>query len=333
MTKGAYFPPMPHTVALLAYPGFELLDVSGPASVFTAANHFLRRGGNEPFYTIKVVSPAGGPVMSDGGVALESSALSRVAAAKVNTLLIAGGHTETWLAAIGEPLGRRWVARCVAYATRFGSVCSGAFVLASLGLVNGKRVATHWEAAAQLAETHPSVNVDPDALYVVDGKVWTSAGVTAGIDMVLAMVARDVGAAIANDIARGLVLYARRPGYQSQFSPLLRLQLEAEHPFGELIEWLRGNLDRTLDVPTLAKRAGLSDRTFHRKFVAATGQSPARVVEALRLDEARVLLSQGLSLKVIAGRVGLLPTTRFTAAFERRFGIAPRLFREMHAGL
>jgi transcriptional regulator GlxA family with amidase domain len=333
MTKGAYFLPMPHTVVLLAHPGFQLLDVTGPVSVFAAANHFLRRGGNKPFYAIEVVSPAGGAVMSDGGVALESCALSRVAATKVSTLLIAGGHTETWLAAIGEPVGRSWVSRCVAYAARFGSVCTGVFVLASLGLVNGKRVATHWEAATRLAETHPSVNVDPDALYVVDGKVWTSAGVTAGIDMVLAMVARDVGTAIANDIARGLVLYARRPGYQSQFSPLLRLQLEADHPFGELIEWLRGNLDCTLDVPTLAKRAGLSDRSFHRKFLAATGQSPARVVEALRLDEARVLLSQGLSLKVIAGRVGLLPTSRFTAAFERRFGITPRLFREMHSGL
>jgi transcriptional regulator GlxA family with amidase domain len=324
---------VPHTVVLLAHPGFQLLDVTGPVSVFAAANHFLRRGGNKPFYAIEVVSPAGGPVTSDGGVALASSALRRVAAAKVNTLLIAGGHTETWLAAIGEPVGRRWVSRCVAHATRFGSVCTGAFVLASLGLVDGKRVATHWEAAARLTETHPSVNVDPDALYVVDGKVWTSAGVTAGIDMVLAMVAKDVGAAIANDIAKGLVLYARRPGYQSQFSSLLRLQLEADDPFGELIEWLRGNLDRNLNVPTLAARAGLSDRSFYRKFVAATGQSPARVVEALRLDEARVLLSQGLSLKVIAGRVGLSPTTRFTAAFERRFGIAPRLFREMHAEL
>jgi transcriptional regulator GlxA family with amidase domain len=324
---------MPHAVVLLAYPGFQLLDVTGPVSVFAAANHFLRRGGNKPFYAIKVVSPAGGTVMSDSGVALESAALSHVAATKANTLLIAGGQSETWLAAIEEPLGRRWVPRCVAYATRFGSVCTGTFVLASLGLLDGKRVATHWEAAARLAEVHPSVKVDPDALYVVDGKVWTSAGVTAGIDMVLAMVARDVGAAIANDIARGLVLYARRPGYQSQFSPLLRLQLEADHPFGELVEWLRGNLDRTLDMPSLAKRAGLSERSFYRKFVAVTGQSPARVVEALRLDEARVLLSQGLSLKVIAGRVGLLPTTRFTAAFERRFGIAPRLFREMHAGL
>ncbi len=324
---------MPHTVALLAHPGFQLLDVTGPVSVFAGANHFLRRGGKKPFYAIEVVSPAGGPVTSDGGVALASSALPCVAAAKVNTLLIAGGYTETWLAAIGEPVGRRWVRRCVGSATRFGSICTGAFVLASLGLVNGKRVATHWEAAARLAETHPSVNVDPDALYVVDGKVWTSAGVTAGIDMVLAMVARDVGAAIANDIARGLVLYARRPGYQSQFSPLLRLQHKADDPFGELIEWLRGNLHGTLDVPTLAARAGLSDRTFYRKFVAVTGESPARVVEALRLDEARVLLSQGLSLKVIAGRVGLSPTTRFTAAFERRFGIAPRLFREMHARL
>jgi transcriptional regulator GlxA family with amidase domain len=328
-----YFLPMPHTVAILAHPGFELLDVTGPVSVFTGANHLARRSGKKPFYSVEVVSPAGGLVTSDGGVALDSRALQRVAAANVDTLLIAGGHGETWLAAIGEPVGRRWIPRCAAAAARFGSICTGAFVLAALGLVNGKRVATHWMLAARLAEKHPLVKVDSDALYLVDGKVWTSAGVTAGIDMVLAMVARDVGDAAANNIAKALVLYARRPGYQSQFSPLLRLQLHADDPFSELIEWMRGNLNRPLHVPTLAARAGLSERSFHRKFVSVTGQSPARVVEALRLDEARVLLSQRLPLKVIAARVGLSPTTRFTAAFERRFGITPRLFREIHGGL
>lgn len=324
---------MPHTVALLAHAGFELLDVAGPASVFTAANHALRRGGQKPFYAIGVVSPSGGLVVSDGGVALQSRALARMPAAKVDTLLIAGGHTETLLAAVGEPAVRRWVPRCVASVTRFGSICTGAFVLAALGLLDGKRVATHWEGSVRLAEAHPSVNVDPDALYVVDGKVWTSAGVTAGIDMVLAMVARDIGAAIANDIAKGLVLYARRPGYQSQFSPLLRLQLKADDPFGELIEWMRANLHRSLDVPSLAIRVTLSERTFYRKFVAVTGQSPASFIERLRLDEARVLLGQRLPLKAIASRVGLSPTTRFTAAFARRFGVAPRLFRDMHTGL
>lgn len=180
---------------------------------------------------------------------------------------------------------------------------------------------------------YPTVTVDPDTLYVVDGKVWTSAGVSTGIDMALAMVGNDLGAGIAGHAAKRLVLYARRPGYQSQFSPLLRAQLKADNPFAELINWLQSNLDRPLDVPSLAARAGLTERSFYRKFAAATGKSPARFIEEARLDAARMLLSQGLPLKVIAAQVGLSPPARLTAAFERRFGIAPKLFREMHAGL
>jgi transcriptional regulator GlxA family with amidase domain len=175
--------------------------------------------------------------------------------------------------------------------------------------------------------------VNSDALFVVDGPIWTSAGVTTGIDMALAMVAQDLDAAIAGQIAKGLVLYARRPGYQSQFSPLLKAQVKADSPFADLIEWIHANLAASLDVPTLAARAGLTERTFHRKFVAATGETPARFVEIARLDAARLLLARGSSLKSVAAQVGLFPTARFSDAFERRFGISPRLFRGMHAEL
>jgi len=147
------------------------------------------------------------------------------------------------------------------------------------------------------------------------------------------MVSRDVDAVIAGHVAKRLVLYARRPGYQSQFSPLLRAQVKADSPFAELINWLQNNLDRPLDVPSLAARAGLSERSFYRKFLAATGKSPAHFIETVRLDAARMLLSQELSLKKIAAQVGLSPTAHLTEAFERRFGVTPRLFREMHTSL
>jgi transcriptional regulator GlxA family with amidase domain len=157
-----------------------------------------------------------------------------------------------------------------------------------------------------------------------------SAGVTCGIDMALAMVARDFEASIAAVVAKRLVLYARRPGYQSQFSPVLQAQLKADSPFSDLIEWIHANLHEPLKVTVLAARAGLSERTFHRKFVAATGTTPARFVETVRLDAARLMLSRGLSLKAVAANVGLFPASRFADVFERRFGIAPGLFRELH---
>lgn len=202
-----------------------------------------------------------------------------------------------------------------------------------LGLLDGHRVATHWDSCAPLAERFPAVTVDPDALSVVDERIWISAGVTTGIDMALAMIARDLDAAIAGKVAKRLILYARRPGYQSQFSPVLQAQVKGDSPFADLIGWIQGNLDAPLDVPLLAERAGLTERTFRRKFVAATGMTPARFVETARLDAARMLLSRRLSLKEIAAKVGLYPTARLSEAFERRFGIAPRLFREMHSPL
>ena len=218
---------------------------------------------------------------------------------------------------------RRWLQKVAPRTRRYGSVCTGAFVLASAGLLDGKRVATHWASCARLAERFPAVSVDAEALYVVDGKVWTSAGVTTGIDMALALVEADLGAATANLIARHFVLYARRPGYQSQFSPMLQAQATADAPFAALIDWMQDHLDRELDVPTLARHAGYSERSFYRKFTEATGKTPAHFVEDLRLDAARTLLSKGLSLKLIAGRVGLKSSARLGQAFERRFGMAP----------
>jgi transcriptional regulator GlxA family with amidase domain len=311
----------PHRLFILAYEGCQLLDVSGPAAVFGAANEASGR----TVYDLRIVSPDGGPVASNAGVSIESRRIS----GQPETLLVAGGSRGLKAAMQRRDL-RRWLVKVAPRARRFGSVCTGAFVLAAAGLLDGKRVATHWAHCERLASQFPALSVDAESLYVVDGRVWTSAGVTTGIDMALALVEADLGAATANLIARHFVLYARRPGYQSQFSPLLQAQSAAEAPFAALIEWMQQNLDQPLDVPALAARAGLAERSFYRKFTRATGKTPAHFVESLRLDAARTLLAKGLPLKTIAGNVGLTSSARLGQAFERRFGVAPSLFREMH---
>jgi len=324
MSNVCYFLPMarPHQISLLAYEGCQLLDVTGPAAVFGAAND----GRDRPFYDVRIVSPDGGPVATNCGVA----AMSQPIGGRPDTLLVAGGSRGLKAALAREDV-LAWLRKAAPKAKRFGSVCTGAFMLAAAGLLDGKRVATHWASCERLADRFPALTVDADALYVVDGKVWTSAGVTTGIDMALALVEADLGAATANLIARHFVLYARRPGYQSQFSPLLQAQTNADAPFAALIDWMQDNLDKPLDVPALAGRAGLSERSFYRKFTDATGKTPAHFVEGLRLDAARTLLARGLPLKTIAGRVGLRSSARLGQAFERRFGMAPSLFREIHA--
>ncbi len=316
----------PHTVALLAFDGCQLLDVTGPASVFAAANKALGR----QIYDIEIVSPEGGAIATSSGVVLQSKPLSKLKPANVGTFLVAGGDYPALSKASDAAAVKRWVPRYAEASGRFGSICSGAFVLAELGLIDGKRVATHWTTCDRLAKTFPKVEVDANSLFVEDGGVWSSAGIAAGIDMSLAIVEKDIGRAAAYDIAKFLVLYVRRPGYQSQFSSLLRVQASVGAPFSELAFWIQTRLNEKLDVPTLAAQVGLAERTFYRKFVASMGQTPAQFVEDVRLDAVCSLLSEGLPLKTVAQRTGLKSTARLGAAFERRFGMTPSLFRQMH---
>jgi transcriptional regulator GlxA family with amidase domain len=320
-------------IIFVVYRDFELLDVSGPASVFNGANRALRQRGKPESYKVVLVSAQGGIIESSSGVGLQTRPVDELGPSEAQTVLVVGAEREPLLQAVADPALRAALPSLAGRAERFGSVCTGGFILAALGLLDGRRIATHWDSCKPLAAAFPKVTVDPDALYVVDGSLWTSAGVTTGIDMALAMIAHDLDASIAGEIAKRLVLYARRPGYQSQFSPVLRAQVKGDSPFADLIGWLHANLDAPLDVSSMAIRAGLTERTFHRKFTAATGQTPARFVEIARLDAARMLLSRGLSLKSVAAQVGLFPPARLAEAFERRFGVAPRLFRDMHAEL
>lgn len=317
----------PLNIAILAYAGVQILDVTGPAAVFAAAN----QAAGSPRYRLHVLSPAGGEVRTNCGLALGTQPFGTVETSALDTVLVAGGDAAALRLLAAHDAVAAWLTEASRRARRFGSICTGAFLLAHLGLVDGKRVATHWQACAELSRRYPRVLVDANALYVEDGRVWTSAGVTTGIDMALALVERDLGAGVAGAVARGLVLYARRPGYQSQFSALLMAQARASEPFSDLIDWIRAHLPARLDVPALAARMSMSDRSFHRKFTQAVGDTPARFVETLRLDEARNLLAAGTPLKEIAARTGYATAAQFSRAFERRFGMAPALFRTMHA--
>lgn len=315
-----------HRVGLLTFDGIQILDVTGPASVFAAANDTV----GKTHYEVRILSESGGMIKSNSAITIASEAMDDFAADFFHTLLIVGGDEDaTRTLALNRRTGA-WMRQSSEKAQRYGSVCTGAFALASYGLIDGKRVATHWSGCGELARLFPRVDVDTNALYVEDGRVWTSAGVTTGIDMCLEIVSRDLGAEVANAIAERLVLYAKRPGYQSQFSPVLRAQTRADAPFAKLIQWMKDNLTEVLDVPRMAAWVAMSERNFHRKFTTALGETPAHFVETLRLDEVRLLLGSGASLKEIAGRTGYTTAAQLSKAFERRFGMTPLLFREMH---
>ena len=318
----------PRRVVLVVFEGAQVLDITGPSAVFTSAN----RCAGESLYDVEIVSSNGGDVETSGAVTMRTKALADVSLRGIDTLLVVGGDERALLGAIADTPLLEWLRRAAARARRYGSVCSGTFVLGAAGLADGRRVATHWDGCDELAARFPAIIVDAESLYVVDGPVWTSAGVTTGIDMALAMIEEDVSAALAGAVAQRLVVYARRPGHQSQFSALLRAQVKGDAPYGSLVEWMHEHLEADLGVTALAKRAGQSPRDFHRKFARLTGETPARFVENLRLDRVRALLGHGLSLKEIADLSGFRSPVRMSRAFERRFGVKPSLFRQMLPG-
>lgn len=314
------------TVAILTFPRCQALDVTGPAAVFGAGNDKY----GQPYYDVQILSAKGGPVKSNSAVAFVTRSIEEVAPESVDTLLIVGGDDSGLLDLAADEAVRKWTVDCTLTARRYGSVCSGTFVLAHFGLLSGKRVATHWSVCTRLAERWPELEVDPNSLFVNDGPLWTSAGVTTGIDMSLEMVSTDLGKTVAHAIAKRLVLYARRPGHQSQFSSILSAQSHADAPFASLIEWMRENLTQPLTVPCMAEKVRMSERTFLRRFTQSIGETPAHFVETLRLDHTRTLLAAGMSLKDVAIQTGYSTSAQLSKAFERRFGMTPTLFKELH---
>ncbi|NOX68609.1 MAG: helix-turn-helix domain-containing protein [Gammaproteobacteria bacterium] len=318
---------MRRRILFIVYDQFELLDMSGPAAVFSAS----RLDADEARYEVILTSVQGGPVRTSTGVEVSSRALSTIRISSRDTVLVVGATRRPLQSAMNSLTLRHWLQGPVARAGRVGSVCSGAFLLAGAGILDGRRAATHWAACQELARTYPQIEVDPDALYVTDGRVWTSAGVSTGIDMALAMVEVDLGSRTMMRVARRLVVYALRPGNQSQFSSLLSAQSAGGDAFKDTIAWIDAHLDRAIKVSDMAAQAGMSERTFYRKFTDALGLSPHRYLGRARLDRGRQLLERGLATKRIAAAVGYASTAGFVAAFEARFDVSPALYKRMHA--
>jgi transcriptional regulator GlxA family with amidase domain len=316
-----------HLVAVPIYPRLQSLDAVGPGQVFGSANQLIGREA----YRVKFVATTPGPIATTAGFALLADGLRAVPPRAVDTLIVPGGDDEGVRAALADKALMRWIAAAATSATRACSVCSGAFLLAATGALDGRTAATHWSAVADLKRAFPNLTVDEQSIYVTDGKCWTSAGVTTGIDMALALLEQDHGRDLAAAVARQLVVYMRRPGHQTQFSATLNAQSAGDERLAKLAAWIEANLSKRLDVETLADKAAMSARTFHRHVREELGVSPAKFVEAVRLDAARRLLdARTLDLKQVAERAGFSGSDHLIRAFHRRFGVTPAAYRQMH---
>ncbi len=317
-------PTSPLRVALLGYDGFQTLDLVGPLDALASAN-----AEHAGAYRTLVVSLDGQSFVSETGLTVTPDcALSD--AWPVDTLILPGG------AALRRPGGAAQIAEALSRAAprlrRIVSVCTGLYGLAASGLADGRRATTHWKFAADLAARFPAVRLEPDAIFVKDGPIYSSAGITAAIDLALALIEEDHGPALAVATARDLVVYLKRAGGQRQYSEPLRFQAQAGDRFADLAAWMTEHLADDLGVESLADRVHLSPRQFTRRFVAHFGQSPARQVESLRLDAARLRLTGSpASIEAIAAAVGFRSADAFGRAFDRRFGLAPSDYRRRFA--
>ncbi len=316
---------MKKRIEFFLYPEMLALDVTGPLDVFHAANGLLSDNGrSEDGYEMIFSAIEPGSIPTSSG--LQFHADNRLGGEKTNILVVPGGRVAESLACNSVIV--QAVFQAAQKSERIVSICTGAFLLAAAGLLDGCRATTHWSEVDLLAERYPEVSVEPDAIYVQDGNIATSAGVTAGIDLALALLEDDYGADIAIEVARILLLYRRRPGNQSQFSTPLALQTKVGKRFRKLIDWIETHLDQDLTVERLAEQVHMSPRTFARVFPSETGISPGRFIEQLRIDCARELLESGTEgLEYIALESGFGREERLRRAFQRRLGISPAQYR------
>ncbi|KVC67225.1 GlxA family transcriptional regulator [Burkholderia stagnalis] len=332
---------VPRSILVLAFPGAQLLDVAGPLQVFASVNELANERGQPAPYAPRVVAAEAGPVATSAGLVVMADAL-RAGGRPADTVIVAGGQGVH--AASRDPRLVRWVRRQAERARRVASVCTGAFLLAEAGLLDGRRAVTHWTRCDELAARYPRIRVEADPIFIREGALWTSAGVTAGIDLALALVEEDLGRAIALDVARELVVFLKRPGGQAQFSATLSMQRSAERVgdrfgnrygdrFGELHAWIAEHLGGDLSVPVLAEHARMSERSFVRHYRAETGRTPARAVEQIRIETAQRLLGDtSWPLKRIAERCGFGSEETLRRGFVRVLGVTPQAYRERFAG-
>jgi transcriptional regulator GlxA family with amidase domain len=305
-------------IGVLIFPDFQLLDAAGPISAFEIASRYT---GNAP--AIRVLAMKPGPVRSSSGVEMMARGFRPSAA--ITTLIVAGGEGVREAATCPKTLA--FVRGIAKRGVRVASVCSGAYVLAEAGLLDGRRATTHWQRTGHFVRAYPKVKLEADQIYVRDGNIWTSAGISAGIDLALAMIAEDHGEEVAQNTARQLVLYHRRSGGQSQFSSLLELKA-SNGRFGPLLAWAREHLDAPLTVEDLAEQAGMSSRHFTRAFIAETGTTPSKAVERLRIEVARQRVqSSSEAIERVAETTGFRDPERMRRAFIRAFGQPPQSLR------
>ncbi|HZU56315.1 MAG TPA: GlxA family transcriptional regulator [Actinocrinis sp.] len=311
------------TIVFLVFPDFQILDLTGPLEVFSQAER-MRPGS----YSLRPVALEPGPVAASCGLPVIAEAAQEVitGSGSADTLVVAGGRGAR--AAARDDRHVAWVAQAAEKVRRTTSVCTGAFLLAQAGLLDGRRATTHWQACTELAERFPAVTVDPEPIFVHDGPIWTSAGVTAGIDLALGLVEADHGGTLARAIARQLVVFVQRPGGQTQFSAQLAAQRPSREPLRRLQSFIAEHPDADLSVPALASRVGMSERHFARVFRAETGSSPAAHVEAVRVEAARRLLettADGLDRIARASGFGTIATMH--RAFRRTVRVTPGEYR------
>lgn len=316
-------------IVVLAFEGVQLLDVAGPVQTFASANEMAKDAAP---YRIVVVSRRGGAVRTSAGLPLLTEPLHRaIGKARIDTLLIPGGPGVH--EALKDPWTIDWACKQSTAARRITSVCTGAFLLAETGLLNGRRATTHWRSCSRLQERYPDIHVDRDPIYVREGRIWTSAGVTAGIDLSLALIEEDLGRKIAMQVARNLVVFLNRPGGQSQFSAALEAQAtaadgNAPNHFAPLHGWIAEHLTGDLRVERLAEQAGMSPRTFARIYAARMGVTPARMVEKIRIEAVRRILEEtDTPIKRIASDCGFGKEERLRRAFARQVGTTPAEYR------
>lgn len=319
-------------IATVAFADAQILDVVGPLEVFSRAARLVSdegRRGPLP-YSVEIIARARGPVVMSSGLALVAARSYRTVRSGIDTLFVAGGRGVD--AALRDKALVGWLRAMSRRVRRVASVCTGAFLLAEAGLLEGKRAATHWGSCSRLAERYPGITVDPDPIFVRQGNFFTSAGVTAGMDLALALVEQDHGPEVARKVARELVLFLKRPGGQSQFSAQLQTQLSDREPLADLQEWMGDHLDADLSVAALARRAAMSPRNFARVFAQSIGLTPARYVDSLRVEAARRRLEESdVAVDEVAVRCGFGSRESMRRAFQRTLRVSPAAYRSRFA--